>query len=47
MGILEMSLVNCAINFIVIFPGSCVVFYGTGTTTFRATDTKLYDLLYP
>ena len=39
--ILEMSLINCAINFILIFPGSCVIFSGTGATTFRATDTKL------
>ena len=47
MGILEMSLINCAINFILIFLGSCVIFSGTGATTFRATDTKLYDLVFP
>ena len=46
-GILEMSLINCAINFILIFLGSCVIFSGTGATTFRATDTKLYDPVFP
>ena len=39
---LEMPLVNCEINLILIWSEDCVISSATGATKFKITDTKLY-----
>ena len=39
---LEMPLINCEINLILIWSENCVIFSVTGDTKFKITDTKLY-----
>ena len=38
---LEMSLINCEIDFILIWSANCVISSATGTKKFAITDTKL------
>ena len=39
---LEMSLINCEVNLILIWSSTCVITNSTGAGTFAITDTKLY-----
>ena len=39
---LEMSLINCEVNFILTWLSTCVITYSTGAGRFATTDTKLY-----
>ena len=39
---LEMPLINCGINLILTWSGTCMFSNDTKVTTFPATDTKLY-----
>ena len=41
---LEMPLINCDINLILIWSEDCVMSSATGAIKFRITDTKLYVL---
>ena len=38
---LEMPLIKCEVNLILICPSTCVITYSTGAGTFKITDTKL------
>ena len=39
---LEMSLINCEINLILTWSEDCDIYFATGETKFKITDTKIY-----